>query len=113
MMPNSSPTVVFCPSDFNISHGCFVLDDGSMAHVLILVEDPVGKHLSLPAHLQAPIRETPAGRCCQLLCRRHRTVSRRCRLSGLSARTENFSLKRSRNSEGEDVPTQAERSAIE
>jgi hypothetical protein len=34
-----------------------VLDDGSMAHALILVEDPVGKHLSLPAHLQAPISE--------------------------------------------------------
>jgi hypothetical protein len=34
-----------------------VLDDGSMANALILVEDAVGKHLSLPAHLQAPIRE--------------------------------------------------------
>jgi hypothetical protein len=32
-----------------------VLDDCSMAHALILVEDPVGKHLSLPAHLQTSV----------------------------------------------------------
>ena len=32
-----------------------VLDDCSMAHALVLVENPVGKHLSLPAHLQTSV----------------------------------------------------------
>jgi hypothetical protein len=35
----------------------FVLNDGRMAHTPIFIEDAVGKHLSLPAHLQSSIRE--------------------------------------------------------
>jgi hypothetical protein len=35
----------------------FVLDDCSMVYTPILAEDPLGKHLSFPAHLQASISE--------------------------------------------------------
>ena len=34
-----------------------VLDDGCWVDSLVLVEDPVGKRMSLPAHLQPAIRE--------------------------------------------------------
>lgn len=34
-----------------------VLDDGSMADTLILVEDPVGKYLPVPPYLQVSIAE--------------------------------------------------------
>jgi len=35
----------------------FVLDDGRMAYPLVLAEDPVGKRVPLPSHLERPIRE--------------------------------------------------------
>src|SRR5258705_12812107 len=34
-----------------------VLDDGCVANALVLAEDPVGKRVPLPSHLERPIRE--------------------------------------------------------
>jgi len=34
-----------------------VLDDCGMAHTLVLAEDPIGKRVALPAHLERPVGE--------------------------------------------------------